>query len=73
MVDWVRIGNRYLNLGNACEVLIDDHGNVARVIFIGGGAVELREDDARDLQAVLAGTETPGVTTHRTIFTMQDA
>jgi repressor of nif and glnA expression len=68
MNDWVRIGNRYLNLGNVCEVLVDEHTRVVRVQFVGNGVVDLRDEDARDLQQLLARESRSIEEPHRSVF-----
>lgn len=70
MNNWIVIGKRYVNLDNVSEVLFDDHPMAARVYFVGGGTVELRDNDARDLQSLL-GRIASGVTEpHRSVFAM---
>jgi hypothetical protein len=73
MNGWVVVGNRYVNLANVNEVIIDDRLRIARLFFVGGGTVELREDDARDLQTALGRIATDIVDPHRTVFVMPDA
>ena len=72
MNGWIALGKRYINLDNVGEVLFDDHRMIARVVLVGGGMIELRDDDARDLQSLLSRTTTTVVEPHRTVFAMPD-
>lgn len=53
MDGWIRIGSRYINLANVTEVRIQDRPRQARAFFIGGGMLELDEDDTPTLDSYL--------------------
>lgn len=72
MNGWIVLGKRFINLDNVSEVLFDGHLMIARVVLVGGGIVELRDDDARDLQSLLGRAATTVVEPHRSIFAMPD-
>jgi hypothetical protein len=65
---WITIGSRYINLQNVCEVRFDDHLHAAFVFYIGGGSIELRDDDASDLRAYLVQRALIPESPHRTVF-----
>lgn len=67
MSNWVKIGSRYLNLANVTEVRMQDQHRQAFVYFVGGGALQLDEDDAETLEAFLADQATIAEMPHRTI------
>jgi hypothetical protein len=69
MADWIRVGNRYINLENICEVRHDERVDKAAVFFIGGGSAELADDDARDLIDAIVRQVTTPPAVHRTVFT----
>ena len=53
MDNWVQIGSRYLNLTNVTEVRMQDHPREAHVFFVGGGVLQLDEDDSLALIGLL--------------------
>ena len=53
MTEWVRVGSRYVNLANVVEVHAGDRPPVAQIFYIGGGTLELRDEDADLLRALL--------------------
>ena len=53
MDNWIKIGNRYINLDNVTEVRVRDQPRTARVYFTGGGIADLDEDDTSALLSVL--------------------
>jgi hypothetical protein len=67
-MEWVKIGARYINLANVCEVLVDERLRTARVIFTGGGQADLRDDDAGDLVDLLQRTARMPEEPHRVVF-----
>jgi hypothetical protein len=50
---WVKIGLRFVNLANVGEVHVRERPRVALVHFVGGGRMELDEDDTAVLLSVL--------------------
>jgi hypothetical protein len=69
MANWVRIGSRIINLENVTEVRFHDRSRIARVYYVGGGAVELEDDEADELRVLREGVATEPEPEHRTIST----
>ena len=53
MDNWIQIGSRYLNLTNVTEVRIQDQPREAHIFFVGGGVLQLDEDDTLALVNLL--------------------
>ena len=53
MNTWIQIGFRYVNLDNVTEVRIEEGLRRAHLFFVGGGALELDEDDTQELESFL--------------------
>jgi hypothetical protein len=70
MSDWLRIGSRYINLSTVCEVRFDERSRTVHVFLVSGGTIELRDEDAADLLAVLARVAPSTEEPHRTVFAM---
>lgn len=69
MHDWVKIGNRYINLANVCEVQMNERVRTARLLFVGGTTDVIDDDEAADLRDVLIRLATIADQQHRTVFT----
>ena len=68
MTDWVKIGQRYVNLANVCEVRFDEHERSARLIYAGGPVETINEDDVLDLRDALLQRADAPEEPHRTVF-----
>lgn len=68
MSEWVKIGSRYLNLGNVAEVRLHEQPRFARIYFSHGAAVDLDEDDSETLLNVLAERALDTSEKHRAIL-----
>jgi hypothetical protein len=69
MSEWVKIGNRFINLVNLCEVYIDPHGRTASLVYVGGSSETIDNDEANDLRDVLLSRAAVPTEPHRTVFT----
>jgi hydrogenase maturation factor len=69
MSEWVKIGNRFINLSNVCEVYVDPHGRTASLVYVGGSTETIDEDEARDLHDALLSRAAVPEEPHRTVFT----
>lgn len=68
MADFVRIGDRYINLDNVADVRVNPRMRVLHVFYAGGGTMELTDDEADDLIAVLERRVTDVPEAHRRVF-----
>jgi hypothetical protein len=64
---WAKIGSRYINLSNVCEVHVRERPRSATLFFIGGGCVDLDEDDTYDIVSVLDPRTIVPQDRHRTV------
>ncbi len=65
---WAKIGSRYINLSNVCEVHVRERPRSAKLFFIGGGCVHLDEDDTCDIVSVLDPRTVVPEGGHRTVI-----
>lgn len=65
---WVKVGLRFVNLANVTEVHVRERPHVALVHFVGGGRVELDEDDTAALLNVLEQRAVVPDTARRTVL-----
>jgi hypothetical protein len=68
MDEWIKIGPRYINVRNICEVRLDEHLRDAHIFYVGGAMTELRDEEAVDLRDELMRRATIVEGTHRTVF-----
>jgi hypothetical protein len=69
MSEWVKIGNRFINLSNVSTVHVDPQGRIASLVYVGGSTETIDNDEASDLHdALLRRAEIPEEP-HRTVFT----
>jgi hypothetical protein len=69
--DWVKIGLRYINLANICEVHLRERPRSAKVFYVGGGHAELDEDDTLAVMAVLDARAIVPEEGHRTVIPLK--
>ena len=69
MSEWVKIGNRFINLSNVCEVYIDPRSHVASIVYVGGSRESVNDNEATDLHDMLLSRATVPAEPHRTVFT----
>lgn len=67
MATWIQLHSRFINLANVCEVRFDEHLTSATIYFVGGGVLEVDEDDANGLDEVLRQVTSPVEPSHKTI------
>ena len=68
MTDWVRIGSRYINLANVIEVRASERPAIAQIVFVGGGTIELRDDEAQQMHSLLDGQALRLESVHRRVI-----
>jgi hypothetical protein len=68
MTDWVKIGRRYVNLANVCEVRFDEHDRSGRLVYSGGLVETVDDDEATDLRDALLRRAAAPEEPHRTVF-----
>ena len=69
MGEWIKLGDRYVNLARINEIRVHPALHSMHVLFEGGGVLELRDEDAADLEAIVAQKATvPAREDHRKVF-----
>ncbi|HET9014677.1 MAG TPA: hypothetical protein VFN57_03720 [Thermomicrobiaceae bacterium] len=68
VTDWVRIGSRFINLSNVIEVRASERPAIVQIVFIGGGSIELRDDEAQQLHSLLDGQALRLESAHRRVI-----
>jgi hypothetical protein len=72
MADWVKIGTRYFNLENVCELHVRMRPRSAKLFFVGGGVVDLDEDDTDAIVSVLDAVAVLPEGGHRTVIQLSE-
>jgi hypothetical protein len=72
MDHWTKIGTRYINLANVCEVHLRERPRSAKLFFIGGGVVDLDEDDTDEIVSILEPRSLIPEGRHRTVVQLPD-
>jgi hypothetical protein len=69
MGDWIKLGDRYVNVEQINEVRVHRQLHSMHVFFVGGAVLELRDEDADDLEAMITQKASiPESESHRRVF-----